>query len=388
MNNNHEEDSSLHYHLACSITQGIGPQKFQKIKAYSHDYQRTLTTDKNTLAMIIGQKEASNLIKNLKEKNFDGMIRDYLSRDIYIVTQNSPLYPKSLLTISSPPICLFIKSYTHPEKVLKMLNSSLSIAIVGSRNHTVYGRVATENIVTLLARCGIVIVSGMATGIDSIAHSTTLKNKGITLAILGCGVDIIYPSEGRYLYEEILAAGGLVISEYPPGTNPTKGSFIGRNRVISGITNGTLIIEGGERSGSLTTAGFAAEQGRDVFALPGPITSPLSQAPLKLLKNGANIVTQAEDILEYYQIRLETSESIRQDKKDSPTILDLSSQEQLIISKLIENPMFIDEIALSAGQSVAQIMSHISVLELKGLVAKDDSGRYNLILIKKYNHEK
>lgn len=388
MNTENQDGTSLHYHLACSITKGLGPQKFQQLKTYFHDCQNVLLTDRNKLAMIIGQKEADYLVKTLNETNLEELIAKYQSKDIYVITQDDPLYPKKLLTISNPPICLFAKSIKHPSKALKNLDSGLSLAIVGSRNHTVYGRVATENIVALLAMCGITIVSGMAIGIDSIAHSIALKNKGLTLAVLGCGVDIVYPTESSRLYEEILTAGGLILSEYPPGTYPTKGSFIGRNRIISGITNGTLIIEGGERSGSLTTAGFAAEQGRDVFALPGPITSPLSQAPLKLLKNGANIVTQAEDILEFYRIGIITKNEIKTGEKDMPNIINLESDEQLIAGKLVESPMFIDEIALSAGRSVTQIMKLISVLELKGLVAKDESGRYNLVLTKNYSHEK
>jgi len=372
MNYDHE-DKSLLFHFACSLTPGIGPLKFQKIMKFFDSYESVIDSKTDTLSKIVGQKEAVALKQIVAGDKIRQLLDLYLAKNIYVIHQSSHLYPNKLRSVSDPPICLFVKSKSNPEKYFQELNNTILLAVVGSRKHTTYGRVATENIVSLLASSGILIVSGMALGIDSIAHITALRNGGKTLAILGCGVDTIYPPENRSLYESITTSGNCIISEFLPGTQPTKGSFIARNRIVSGISAGTLIIEGDDRSGSLTTAGFAAEQGRDVFALPGPITSPLSQAPLRLLKSGAFLITQPEDILEFYKLSSKNKANIIK--------AELTLEEDRIKDLLIKESLFIDDLVKTSEMSVQEVTNILTKLEIKGVVGRDDIGKYHLLYI-------
>jgi len=367
------EDKSLLFHFACSLTPGIGPLKFQKLKNFFDSYEDAFDSKIDTLSKIVGYKEAVALRQIINEDKIRQLLDKYHTKNIYVIHQASHLYPNKLRSISDPPICLFVKSRFNPEKYFLELNNTVLLAVVGSRKHTTYGRVATENIVSLLATSGILIVSGMALGIDSIAHITTLKNGGKTLAILGCGVDMVYPPENRSLYESIVGSENCIISEFLPGTPPTKGSFIARNRIISGVSTGTIIIEGDERSGSLTTAGFAAEQDRDVFALPGPITSPLSQAPLRLLKSGAFLITQPEDILEFYKLGSKN--------KTSAIKTELTPEETRIKDSLIKESLFIDDLVKNSGMSIQEVTNTLTGLEIKGIVGRDDFGKYHFLYI-------
>jgi DNA processing protein len=205
-------------------------------------------------------------------------------------------------------------------------------------------------------------------GIDAIAHQAALDAKGRTIAVLGCGVDIVYPPHNRGLRNQIVESGNTIISEFPPGSQPTRGSFVVRNRIVSGISKGVLITEGTERSGSLITARDAANQGRDVFAIPGPITSATAQAPLILLKQGAKLVTSSADILGEYRMQ----DAVRHQKVEAR----LSNEQQEIYSTLSIAPQFADEIAIQLNWSIIRVMSVVSILEIEGVVGKDADGRY------------
>lgn len=364
------KDKSLLFHFACTLTPGIGPLRFRKIMNYFDSCESAWNSNLETISSLVGQKEATTLKQIISSNKIDALLDSYYKKNIFVVPQTSGSYPTCLKSIPDAPICLFVKSLIDPTEYLKKLDSTISLAVVGSRNHTTYGRVATEDIVSRLSLSNILIVSGLALGIDSIAHITALKNSGKTLAVLGCGVDIIYPPENKYLYENILKSNNCIVSEFVPGTRPSRGSFIARNRIVSGISSGTLIIEGDERSGSLTTAGFAAEQGKDVFAIPGPITSPLSKAPLKLLKSGAYLVTQPEDILEFYKININMTNDIPQPE--------LSTQEKKARDALVKESLFIDDIVIALGFSVQEVANILTKLELRGLIRRDDIGKYHL----------
>jgi len=206
------------------------------------------------------------------------------------LTPLHPQYPPAFLSLPHPPAPLYLQGSFLPQ-------DQAAIAIVGTRNMTDYGRHITIDFVTAFVQAGFTIISGLARGIDTIAHTTALKCKGRTIAVLGSGLDVIYPPENRALYQQIPGSGAL-ISEFSLGTKPLGKNFLARNRLISGLSRAVVVIEGSRKSGTISTAAHAADQGREVFAVPGPITSPQSQGPLYLIKQGANLATTPEDVLD------------------------------------------------------------------------------------------
>lgn len=209
--------------------------------------------------------------------------------------KSDPRYPELLKEIPDPPDILYVRGTGAK------IDLTRTIAVVGARRNTRYGAFMAKRIVTGLVSHGITIVSGMAIGIDTVVHSTAIECGGKTIAVLGCGVDIIAPVRNARLYWDIVRGSGAVVSEIPDGVRPDKKRFVTRNRIISGLSLGVVVIEGTEKSGTLLTAAYAAAQGRDVFALPGPVTSRTSKATSILLKNGAKLVESADDILEEYR---------------------------------------------------------------------------------------
>lgn len=212
--------------------------------------------------------------------------------DIVRLPLSHPKYPRLLKEIPDPPDVLFVRGSGSK------INLEKTIAVVGSRRVTDYGMKITRSLVKELVEKGFTIVSGLALGVDTIAHETAIQAHGKTIAVVGCGIDIIYPSRNARLYREIISGNGVVISEIPSGVWTDTKRFVTRNRIISGLSLGVLVIEGTEKSGTLITAKYALEQGREVFAVPGEITSELSRASSILLKNGAKLVESATDIIE------------------------------------------------------------------------------------------
>lgn len=211
---------------------------------------------------------------------------------VSVLTLNNPKYPRLLKEISDAPFLLYVKGRGSK------INLEKTIAVVGTRRATQYGEDVTKKIVRGLVARGFTIVSGMACGVDAVAHKTAIEAGGKTIAVLGCGIDIMAPSSNASLYWAIVHGGGAVVSEMPLGLRPAKGLFVARNRIISGLSLGVVVTEGADNSGALITARNAGEQGRDVFAVPGPITSTYSRGPARLLKNGAKLVESADDIIE------------------------------------------------------------------------------------------
>jgi len=216
---------------------------------------------------------------------------------IFKLTAKDSDYPAILKEIPDPPEILYAIGQR------KFLTDSAPVlAVVGTRKMTVYGKTAASNIVFALARLGVIIVSGLATGIDTVAHQAALAANGKTIAVLASGVDVVYPPENSGLYRQI-SEKGLLLSEFPPGTLPKPRYFPQRNRIVSGLSLGVLVVEGPLKSGSLITAKLALDQGREVFAVPGPITSPNSRGTSYLIKNGAMVVESAEDIMDCLTLR-------------------------------------------------------------------------------------
>lgn len=289
-------------------------------------------------------------------------------KGVKLLALNDPEYPSNLSAIPDPPAVLFVRGELQPRDLV-------AVAVVGSRAASPMGMIFTEKLSGELALNGVTIVSGFAVGIDSAAHRGALKAGGRTIAVLGCGLDIDYPYGQGGLRDEIAASGALV-SEFPLGTPPVAGHFPQRNRIISGLSLGVVVVEAAHRSGSLITARLALEQGREVFAVPGMAHHYRSVGPHRLLREGAKLVEGAEDVLEELRplIRRSAAPPGEPDERETP-VSGLEPDELQALRELDGNPRHIDEIARSTQWPVGKVMAVLSNLELKG-VARQLPGKY------------
>lgn len=278
------------------------------------------------------------------------------------ITLEDEGYPSSLRTVADPPPVLYVQGELVPE-------DELSVALVGTRRPTVYGRQAAELFARGLAENGVTVVSGLARGVDTFAHRAALEGGGRTLAVLGSGLDIIYPGENRKLASEI-AERGAVISEFPLGTKPDGANFPRRNRIISGLSVATLVVEAGETSGALITAEFALEQGRDVLAVPGNIFSPASKGPNRLISDGARPICQLADLLEELQLEVPAG------RPERAAVGPESEAEAAVYHCLCHDPTHIDEIRRAVCLPMAVVSSTLTMLELKGLARQAGGMNY------------
>ena len=284
---------------------------------------------------------------------------------IQVTLLDDKLYPHALAQIADPPVILYTKGRL-PERKVPL------IAVVGSRRATSYGKAVAHRLSRELVQLGWGVVSGMARGIDTAAHEGALKAEGYTLAVLGCGINVCYPRENRKL-KECIEEKGCVLSEFPPDMAPHAKNFPIRNRIISGCSMGVLVVEAGERSGALITAYNALEQNREVFAIPGPVTSKYSQGANKLIKQGAKLVEDAADIIEEFpDLYWVPSPQTPQKKCSEPS---LTLEESCVLQKLSLEPVHIDELVEITGLSVSVVGGILTLLEFRGL-AKQLPGHY------------
>ena len=311
---------------------------------------------------------------------------------IHILTYHNPAYPEKLKEISDPPCILYVRC---KEKI--NLNDKICISMVGNRDMTKYGELAANEIAAGLAKVGIVVVSGMATGIDSASHIGALDAGGLTIAVLGCGADIVYPRHNNMLMNAIIEHG-MVITEFPPGTPPLPKHFPIRNRIISGLSEGVAVIEAPIKSGSLITADLALKQNRDVFAVPGDINRFHSRGCNKLISKGAILINSAEDILKEYEfvfrntlkqysethLQLETKRTeikeILSVKNATPLMItntyeNLSEQQRKIIKNLSISPVSLETLLEKTKLSADELSAEIMMLEIEGYI-KELPGKY------------
>lgn len=333
--------------------------------ASAEELQSTGIVNAYGIGEIIGKRAREEA-----ERNLENARRQRISVVRYI----DPQYPTHLKDIYNPPVILYVKG--------KLNGNERCMAVVGSRKATEYGLSIAESIAYELSLRGITIVSGMARGVDSRAHNGALRAGGGTIAILGCGLDIVYPRENERLMEEI-ALSGAVVSEFAPGTPPKPAHFPMRNRIISGMSMGVAVIEAGERSGSLITADFALEQGREVFAVPGNINSTHSAGTNRLIREGAKIVTEIDDILEELKIFTDVNNNNKQQynkafpaKSAIPAGLD--EDEQRIFKCLTDGDLHIDIISSRCNLSIQHVNATLIMLELKGLVKQQPGKIFGL----------
>lgn len=281
-----------------------------------------------------------------------------------IITLLSPDYPGLLLQIPDPPPYLYVKG--------ELRCSDTAIAIVGSRRASGYGLSTTDKMARELTRHGITVVSGMARGVDTAAHRAALAEGGRSTGVLGCGIDIIYPAENRTLFGEMAAKGALV-SEFSMGTQPLAENFPRRNRIISGLCRGVLVVEAAEGSGSLITAQCALEQGREVFAIPGSIHSSTSRGTHRLIKEGAKLVAGIQDIIE---------EIPRKDPDTYPAPsarFTFSPREAAVLSRLSAAPLHIDEIVAKCALTVGEVSAILLRLELNGVITQHPGKQFSIV---------
>ncbi len=288
-------NADLPYFLGFSAFPGIGPVRFTLLYNYFGSAKAAWEAPLSLLKKIkLGDKLSEEFDAFRKRANLAHYVQQLRERHIAALTIHDSKYPALLREIPDAPFVLYVRGY----RAQKPVDLARTIAVVGTRRMTPYGNDVTQKFVGDLVKKGFTIVSGLALGVDTVAHQTAMSAGGKTIAVLGAGIDIIYPTRNASLYWKIINGCGAVVSEMAVGVGVDKSRFVTRNRIISGLSLGVVVIEGDDRSGSLITARYAAEQGRDVFAVPGPITSAYSRATSILLKNGAKLVESADDIVE------------------------------------------------------------------------------------------
>lgn len=316
--------------------------------------------------------KAELLSAGLTESYVQQVTAKYETGDIVPLTVESPEYPELLLQTSQPPWVIYTRGSIE---LLKLP----TIAVVGTRTPTVYGKRMAESLCRDLSVAGICIVSGLAKGIDGIAHQGGLRGPGRTIGVLGCGIDVIYPKEHTFLYHEILEQG-LLLSEYPPGMGAAPGMFPLRNRIIAGISLGTLVIEAALKSGSLITSDMALDESRDVFAVPGPVSSPKSAGTNRLIQNGAKLVTNADDLLIEYRhvIGWDPNRSGRT-ANTTPHGQILSPEEERVLALITEEPATIDDLVERLQTNFGHLHAILLSLQLKKRIEQLPGSVYVLI---------
>jgi len=295
-----------------------------------------------------------------------------------LINWTEPEYPQTLLQIYDPPVLLYVRG--DPQ----VLNLP-SIAIVGTRRPTLYGTQMAERLGRDLAVRGLVIVSGMARGIDAIGHQGAMAANGRAVGVLGTGIDVCYPKENKKLYEKVLERGAI-ISEFPLKTHPAPENFPVRNRVVAGMPLGVVVVEGAQYSGSLITARLAMEFGREVFGVPGNVTQPVSFAPNLLIKQGAKLVAGAEDVIEELptpvRAALVQAEQPEAEQRNLMVAASLNSLEKKLYELLsAEEPRHIDDIVESSGLNSSQVLATLFDLEMKGIVRQSPGKQFSKVLL-------
>lgn len=358
---------SIPHLLALHSITGIGSARLRLILDYYQMDSISAWEDSSSWHHI-PQLQADALLKAKAAVDVDKVYERFLASGASIVIMDEDAYPSSLLDIYDPPFLLFYYG-TLPKK------EDICLAMIGSRRASAYGRQVAEILARDIAYQGIWVTSGMARGIDSICHKAAINTGGKTLAVVGTGIDIVYPRENTALLQEIVAHGAA-ISELPLGAPPLASHFPQRNRIISGLSRGVVVIEAGEKSGTLLTVDYGLEQGKDIFAVPGPITSSLSKGTNRLLQQGAKMVTTAEDIWGEY-LREGKLPGLGQDIKEEAGNL----EEKQIISLLAE-PLHFDRLAQKTQIKPQKLAAVLTLLEIRGMI-KQLPGKYYQATIKK-----
>jgi DNA processing protein len=354
---------SLHYYIGFNLVQGIGPMRLRALIEAFGDVERAWHAPAPALrAAGLDRRSLNNLLAGRVQLDLEREAERIAEAGVRVITWEDHDYPGLLREIYDPPPVLYVRGTIEPE-------DAWAIAVVGTRRISAYGREVTHRLSTEIAHSGLTIVSGLARGVDGVAHRAALEAGRRTIAVLGCGVDYIYPSEHRSLARDIMAHGALV-SEYPLGTQPEARNFPARNRIISGLSMGVLITQAGKGSGALITSDYAGEQGRDVFAVPGSILAAGSAGTNQLIQDGAHVVLEAADILRELNLTMVSEQSQARD------ILPASAAEEALLSQLRQEPKHVDDLGRAAGLPIEEVTSTLALMELKGMVRRVGGMKY------------
>jgi DNA processing protein len=342
------------FYLGFNLTPGIGPVRLRRLLEHFQSPERAWQASAVELrAAGLDEASIASLVATRERVSLPAELARIRGLGIILLTWDDPGYPERLRHIYAPPPLLYVRGTLLPSEPM--------VALVGTRQPTTYGREVARRLAQELARNGVTVASGLALGIDTEAHKGALAAAGRTVAVLACGVDQPYPLRNRDLAEKVVAQGALV-SDYPPGTAPEPRNFPPRNRIISGLSLGVVVVEAGERSGALITSDFAAEQGRDVLAVPGSIFSPASRGCHNLIAQGARLVRGVEDILdELHLTQAAAQEEARRIVLEDPV-------EATVLESLTLEPLHVDEVGRACELPAGTVASTLTVLELKGLV--------------------
>lgn len=356
-------DDQKRYWVGFNLVKGIGSVRTQRLLDYFGDLKTAWEAPLSKFQAVGFSGKVLQTFDEIRSGNaLDTVYKKIKEYDIKVIIWDDIEYPRLLKAVPHPPPVLYIRGEIHPD-------DDWSVAVVGTRRATNYGKQVANDIVGFLGRNRITVVSGLARGIDGVAHDVALKSGGRTLAVLGSGVDIIYPPEHRQLAERIMASGAL-ISDYPPGTNVDAGNFPPRNRIISGLSRAVVVIEAGKKSGALITAAFAVEQGKDVFAVPGTIYAPQSSGTNLLIQQGAFPLLKPSNLLEVLDL---TSVD---EQRNARTVLPSNATEAEIFNLLLLESLHVDEIQAKAKLPIEEVSAALTIMELKGMIKQVGSMRY------------
>ena len=358
-------NKDIKYWVGFNIIAGIGRVKLTQLENYFGNLENAWQAVPSDLKQSGLDSGSTRAITSWRPKiSLEAEMEKLERYGVRVLTWHDPDYPSRLKEIYDYPPLLYVRGSLLPE-------DEWCLAVVGTRRATVYGRQVTEEIVADLAQNKITIVSGLAKGIDSVAHHSALDAGGRTIAVFACGLDTVYPSENANLARRIIQQGAL-ISEYPLGTRPRADNFPRRNRIMSGLSLGVLVVEAGDASGAMITARLALEQNREVFATPGSILSPTSRGTNHLIQEGAKLVRNYTDILE------ELNLTVVARQMEMKEVIPASDTESLLLKQLSAEPIHIDEVCRSSGLPVSTVTSTLTMMELKGLVKQ--VGNMNYVL--------
>jgi DNA processing protein len=350
--------------LRLSLVSGVGPRIRRALLDRFGSSRAVLAAAPSQLREVegVGPKVSRNVAAAREEVHAEDEIELCRRHEITILTDKDESYPRALQEIHDPPGVLFVRGRIEPQ-------DALAIGIVGTRHASQYGLRQAERLAASLARAGLTIVSGLARGVDAAAHRGALSAGGRTIAVLASGVLNVYPPEHDKLAAEV-AAQGAVVSESPPRWEPLAGGFPQRNRIISGLSLGVLVIEAGDRSGALITARHAMEQGRDVFAVPGRIEDRTSRGCHRLIRDGAKLVESVDDVLEELGPLVAAARGSDGQEIHHPAELLLNELEQQVLAAIANDATPIDAVVAATGLAVSQVLSTISVLEMRHLIRR------------------
>ena len=388
--------AALKYWVWLTTVEGLTNHSRWLLLEHFHSPEEIYYAETEQIRLVAGMNSAqAALLEKKSLQRAEEILSDCAAKDVFVITVQDAAYPSRLREIYNAPLLLYGKG------AMPLFDDEAAVTVVGTRDRTPYGVQVAEELGYELAKQGAVVVSGLAKGIDAAAHRGALRAGGFTAAILGCGVDVVYPAENRRLYEDILATG-VLLSEYPPGTRPEGWHFPERNRIMSGLSLATVVVEADRDSGALITARAALEQGRDVFAVPGPIHAPQSRGCNELIRDGAGLVTCGWDILQEYHNRfahrLHPDKAVRpelpeggagQEVAEAKPVVELpvlnlaknrgsltDDQVQILRALDAEEGKLTDDIAEELALPVRRVLSAMTMLEIDGYVTQQGARRF------------